>query len=251
MKVHTLKVTYTREKQPKDYEKAAPAIELSAAIDDGEDHLSAAHLLMQDATQVVYAALGMDIPEQVLAKLQAGQTPEGVEVEASIPAGAVATAGGTVVQLPPGKRKPGRPPKNKTPETAAAAPTQTNAVASDAPPISDFPRKDVPDVPDETQVTTKTTASQAAPAAATADVPSEAAVQAATPATPAVTTAGMTAADLQSYITKMVQTKKITVQSVKDILAKNNAARTSEIPVEKLADVKKQIDDAIELSSMA
>lgn len=72
MQVTTIRVSFTRTKQPAPYEKSEPLVELAAALDDGEDAGQAARLLLSTAAGAVYAALGMDIPGPVASKLNEG-----------------------------------------------------------------------------------------------------------------------------------------------------------------------------------
>ncbi|HXQ50986.1 MAG TPA: hypothetical protein VN802_07825, partial [Stellaceae bacterium] len=50
--------------------------------------------------------------------------------------------------------------------------------------------------------------------------------------------------DLANYIRRQVQGRKVTSATIKGIVAKHGATRTSEIPVAELADVKAEIDAA-------
>jgi hypothetical protein len=80
MQVTNVRVSFLREKQPVQYEKAAPAVELVANLDDGEDHRKAARSLMMDAATIVYAGIGYDVPEKVAAALADGDVPADLSV---------------------------------------------------------------------------------------------------------------------------------------------------------------------------
>ena len=69
MNVHTVRVSFLREKQPKDFEKSTPAIEFSAEVQDGEDHAAVGRQLMRDAVGIAYNALGLEVPAPVAKKL--------------------------------------------------------------------------------------------------------------------------------------------------------------------------------------
>ena len=80
MQVTNVRVSFLREKQPAQYEKAAPAVEFGATLDDGDDHRVAALSLMMDAASVVYAGIGYAVPDKVAAALKGGSVPAGLSV---------------------------------------------------------------------------------------------------------------------------------------------------------------------------
>jgi hypothetical protein len=80
MQVTNVRVSFLREKQPAQYEKAAPAVEFSAVLADGEDHGAAARALMISASTVVYNALGYNVPAKVAEKLASGTVPAELSV---------------------------------------------------------------------------------------------------------------------------------------------------------------------------
>lgn len=90
MHVTGITVSFLREKQPAKFEKAQPSVEMSAVLDEGENHLSAARDLMLDAASVVYAGIGYAIPDKVaaaLANVAPGVTivtGEGVKAEVKV-----------------------------------------------------------------------------------------------------------------------------------------------------------------------
>jgi len=75
MQVTNVRVSFLREKQPAQYEKAAPAVEFVATLDQGDDHVATARALMIDATTIVYAGIGYDVPPKVAAALASGKVP--------------------------------------------------------------------------------------------------------------------------------------------------------------------------------
>lgn len=266
MNVHTIKVSYRRSKQPVQYESAEPTIEFVASVEDGANHLVAAASLMLDACSVAYAALAMDVPTGVgekLGQLETSDVTEEVVVDNAAPADTklVVPSISTVARVP-GKR--GRPSnavkaaaakESPVAPTAAASQTQTPAVAGTTAPVVDNIRANpenrvdpaVSDIPDDTKVGTVVTP---AAKAAAADVPDSAAVTAASPPTNPV--ASKTShQDIQAFITKNVQGKKITVVAVKALLAKFGAARVSEIPEARVDEYMKVLEDEIQLAAMA
>jgi len=72
MHVTNVRVSFLREKQPAQYEKAAPAVEFVATLDEGDDHEATARQLMIDATSIVYAGIGYDVPAKVAKALVTG-----------------------------------------------------------------------------------------------------------------------------------------------------------------------------------
>lgn len=77
MQVTNIRVSFMREKQPVQYEKAQPMVELTGTLEDGENHLTAARDLMLDAASIVYAGIGYGVPEKVgdaLANIAPGST---------------------------------------------------------------------------------------------------------------------------------------------------------------------------------
>lgn len=81
MQVTSIRVSFLREKQPAQFEKAQPAVEFAAVLDEGEDHVSAARTLMTDATAIVYAGIGYKVPAKVAKALKTGEAPAEVVVE--------------------------------------------------------------------------------------------------------------------------------------------------------------------------
>ena len=75
MHVTNVRVSFLREKQPAQYEKAAPAVEFVATLDEGDDHQMVARSLMIDATSVVYAGIGYEVPVKVHGALMDGAVP--------------------------------------------------------------------------------------------------------------------------------------------------------------------------------
>jgi hypothetical protein len=134
MQVTNVRVSFLREKQPAQYEKAAPAVEFAAALDEGEDHENAARELMISATKVVYNGLGYDVPPRVAQALAEGKVPAELSVATEakeVAPEAPEPRGSTIAE----SQKPrGRPKgsKNTAPkkETAAAKRKREEAEAA-------------------------------------------------------------------------------------------------------------------------
>lgn len=127
MQVTNVRVSFLREKQPAQYEKAAPAVEFSAVLEDGENHGTAARALMISASEVVYNALGYDVPAKVRKALANGTVPAELSVTTETAEAAPEAPGATEETPETEADKPktrGRPKgsKNTAPkkETAAA-----------------------------------------------------------------------------------------------------------------------------------
>ena len=80
MHVTNVRVSFLREKQPAQYEKAAPSVEFVATLEPYDDHRLAARSLMIDATAVVYAGIGYAVPEKVAKALLDGDTTDKLSV---------------------------------------------------------------------------------------------------------------------------------------------------------------------------
>lgn len=72
--VHSVRVSYLREKQPRDFEKITPMVEFAAQLESGEDHQKVAASLMRDAAAVVHAGMGINLPKPISTKLGFGDS---------------------------------------------------------------------------------------------------------------------------------------------------------------------------------
>jgi hypothetical protein len=72
MKVTNIEISYLREFQPADYQKAIPAIKFSVVLEDGESHTKVARDLLTDAVTLAYDALGGTVPENIAERLAIG-----------------------------------------------------------------------------------------------------------------------------------------------------------------------------------
>lgn len=136
MQVTNIRVSFLREKQPVQYEKAVPAVEFTATLDDGEDHAIVARQLMTDATAVVYAGIGYAVPAKVAKALADGNVPAEVTVEAKTEKVAEKVSEPAAEEPAKTTKKRGRPPgsKNTAPKagTKAAEKKAAEGLASTA-----------------------------------------------------------------------------------------------------------------------
>lgn len=269
MQVTNVRVSFFREKQPAQYEKAQPMVELAAVLAEGEDHLGAARHLMLDAATVVYAGLGYAVPEKVAAALAKGETPMGSTVNVSMNTRAntaedfkaqqtgtdvVAEAADKIKETfkgsevaedhadrvidltetdPPKKRGRPKGSKNTRPksDTQAAADhlAKTDEIPGDS--ISTGETRVGPDdTPADHGVD---------------DIPGEEA-----PAEAEVTTEPVedayTSKDLHAYMTQATRDQKITAQSARQVLTELGVARAQDLTPEKVIKGRKMIDLMIE-----
>lgn len=128
MQVTNIRVSFMREKQPVQYEKAQPSVELSAVLEDHEtDYVAAARKLMLDAATVVYAGIGYDVPEKVATALLNGSSPAGnaVMTETTVEENTEETASED-------KPKPrGRPRGSKNTAPKKPNPSSSNTAVAD------------------------------------------------------------------------------------------------------------------------
>jgi len=216
--VHSIRVIYTREKQPKDYEKAVPTIEFSASLEDGADHVEAGLNLMRDACDIVYSALGMATPKPVATRLG----------EPSATSDEPAAAAPEPVKKAPAKVS------ETTAEPAKKAPAKKTA-AKETPPVDDG----LPDdgLPEET---TPEPAKKAAVKTADSELPDDGLPDDATNDDDV-----MNAEDLQKYVASVVTSKKLNVANMKSIMSSFGASRVSEIPEDKRAAFREAVEAAV------
>ena len=253
MHVHDIRVSFTREKQPREYEKSAPSIELSASLSEDEDPIAACRELMTTACTTVYNALGMGVPEAIAAKLADGEIPDGGTAKKE-------TAKKTAAK------------KTTTKKTAAKKSADSGDAGDELPDDGedDKAKKDTAkkteskkaasddELPDDGE-DDKAKKTDSKKAAADDELPddddgdkSEASGGDELPDdgdSGSEESGGddgeeMSAEDLQSFITKQVSDKKINVADVKKILSDHGASRTSDIPADERGEVKKKIEDA-------
>lgn len=231
--VHSIKVAFTREKQPKDYEKSAPFVELSASVEDETDHIAIGKQLMADACGIVYSGLGMDVPASVADKLG-----EGASTQSKPAANKRQTRKATTKKEEPAAKseddssdvpddKPAeKPAEEKTKNTKAETKSKAKEESSDLPDDDDKPAAKSDgnsDVPDDD---------------GPADTPED--------EEDPNGSGTMTSEQLQSFITGMVSSRKVPVATVKEILSSYGASRTSDVSEENRPQVKQDILDAAE-----
>ncbi len=250
MQVTNIRVSFMREKQPVQYEKAQPMVEMAGTLEDGENHLTAARNLMMDAAAVVYAGIGYEIPEKVANALLSlgadGALASDVQAKATVEVTkgpepkdmypderAKAAAETKPADEKPAAKKRGRPkgsknaPRKVTPEAAIAA-------TSDIPGEETAPTSDIPG--EET-----TTAS---------DIPGEETPNISSgnedridPATDAV----FTPKDLHDLIIGHVKAnpRTLSVQNARSILAHFKVARAQDLTNEQAVEGKVMLDQMV------
>ncbi len=235
MHIHTIRVSFLREKQPAQYEKAQPAVEFVGTLEEGEDHVTLARQLMRDATSVVYAGLGFDTPAKVAAALAAGQVPEGGDVVVESELTAVEAAAAAVMDLPSdvaatadaevpaeeeAKKRRGRPKGSKNTQPKAKA-----GANGAAPPVDIGP--DIPD-DDPTPNISTNPENRVNPEDIEEDMPED------------IISLNMTQADLKKYLTGLHDARKMDFPKIKQILASHGVARCEDLALEKVKDVYDQ-----------
>ena len=255
MQVTNVRVSFLREKQPAQYEKAAPAVEFSAVLDAGEDHAAVARSLMIDATAIVYAGIGYAVPEKVAAALLEGKVPDKLAVtteavdtaeRASLTAER-ATADGSdvpgdeVAEAKPAKKTRGRPKgsKNTRPKAGTKA-TEKAASAEKAEgglvkttTATDVPDDDIPGDP---------------PRVGPEDDPKDHGVEAKTPVAAKKSSEVFTAKDLHTMIIDLINQKKLSVPSAKQLLAHFQVARAQDLTSEQVIEGKAMIEKMVAAS---
>ncbi len=250
MQVTNVRVSFLREKQPAQYEKSAPAVEFSAVLEDGENHGTAARALMISASEVVYNALGYDVPPKVRKALQTGTVPaelsvatETVEAAEEAPETAE-EAPETEAAKPKAKGRP-KGSKNTRPKKGSKAAKEAEAAALAAKENDGVPGDD--DVPGEETPNISTGDERVNP---DDEVPGDDGVPGdETPAAEAEETE-FTPKDLHTLIMSHVNAtpRTLSVANAKQVLAHFKVARaqdlTNEQAVEGKVLVEKMIDAA-------
>ncbi len=268
MQVTNVRVSFLREKQPAQYEKAAPAVEFVATLDQGDDHVSTARALMTDAATIVYAGIGYDVPERVAAALANGKAPAELSV-ATKTTGDAPAAPETPGQVPEDKPKAkGRPvgSKNTAPKKETKA-TERKRLAKRATEIQDA----------EMQAERKRLAAEAALAAANFAVSDAAAGQPedddAVPGdepTPNISTGGervdpndadgipgdddavpgdeeFTPTSLHDMMTDLIRTppRRLTILNAKKVLAHFKVARAGDLTQEQALEGRTMVEQMV------
>lgn len=262
MIVTNVRVSFFREKQPAQYEKAQPMVELAAVLTDGENHLVAARQLMFDAATVVYAGLGYGVPEKVAAALAVDETPTDITVnikyaKANEPAQTGAevlaeaadkigeaiiaeTVDETAEKAEPKKRRGRKPgsknlrPRKGTPEADAHL-AKADEIPGETP--SDLSSGDARIGPDDDPADhgVDDVPGEAAPAKQEPEVADKPVEQA------------FTALDLHKYMSEAARDGKITVQAAKaQVLHAQGVARAQDLTDEQVIKGRKIIDLMIE-----
>ena len=256
MQVTNIQVSFLREKQPTKFEKARPAVEFTAVLEDGEDHMVAARSLMMDAAGVVYAGIGYDVPARIVTALATGKAPPEAtvktETEEAAPEAAEAPEAPKaheVAEAP--KRKRGRPAgsKNTQPKkgSQAAADQAAAGKAATAEAKSDdgLPPEDT----DTRQVSTNPE-NRVGPEDGLP--PEDGATE--LPTAPqdegdaSMETAEFNAKDLHDMIISAVQKKELSVQNAKQVLVHFKVARAQDLTNEQALKGKGMVEDMLAAS---
>lgn len=250
MQVTNLRVSFLREKQPVQYEKAQPAVEFAAVLEDGEDHMGAARKLMLEAATVVYAGIGYAVPDKVAQALAAGEIPAGgtvvtKKVETAVPAASVKGPSAEQDAETP-KRGRGRPKgsKNTGPKAGSKA-AQEKEAAQLVANTSDIPGGDTPQNIStggervDPENPTSSVAAAEVPELQTTDVPS---------AESAPTGEG-TAKDFQTAINSAVKDGKLSIQKAKQLMAHFKVARARDLTPQQVTEGQVMLNQMISESA--
>lgn len=240
MQVTNIRVSYSRKRQPAQYESSGADVEFVAVLDatlgDSQDHKAAAIALLGDAKTIVLTELGLvaagkSASAHALAPAEAGQVSSATATS-STPSTATATAQTTA---PEGGKGKGR---RKTDNTPPATASNAAPAADTAPPANAGTAAGIPDEgaattskPAETSLGRTLPAQPEQKPAAAAGIPVDDTPPANSNAAPATTTAtattapaatngsgDLTPAAVQKYITQCLVQKKFLPNVVLGVL---------------------------------
>lgn len=286
MQITNIRVSYLRERQPAQYEKQTPAIELAAVLDEGDDYSACARTLMLEAATIAYNAMGFDVPAKIPQKLANGEVPEGGEVivGGTLPTEEASEAAEKPAEKP--KRKSGRPAgsKNTRPKAgtkaakkveeeqkaAIAAAEAEKAKDDDADSIPDDDDKGMPQVstnpenrvdPDADSIPDDDAGVAEAPLTVSSDaddIPDDDAetvgVEDTGDPTDAIEqaesksaeTVDFTAADLNTMIGTLLQSDKLSLPDAKSITRHFQVARVHDLNPEQVLEARSMIEKMLE-----
>jgi hypothetical protein len=236
VQVTSISVTRSRKVQPEQYGSADAAITVVGNLAEGETWQDAARALLNDTRAIVYENLGLKLPARASETVIATEKPGAVEVTAAEkPATTVVEKSTATSEVPEAagtkKRGPGRPVGSGKKQATVEPPTDTTEPNIRANPENRVnPADEIPD--DPTPGT--------APVAETPSAKQEAAKPVA-----AALSGDYSASDLQSFLSKMVRDKKITAARVRELIASQGAARTSDLKPDQVLKVKGLIEAEI------
>lgn len=214
--VTNVTVQFERKRQPAQYETSGAVISFSATVGDQEDHVAVATKLLGDAKTIVLQELGL--------------VAVGTSASASVIAGNNAAKADTGEAAATGGKKSTKKTKDAP---AAAEQRQISTGEERVGPNAN-------DIPGEGEPAPKSTAK---PSTGSADIPDDPA-----PAKPngkAKDAPALSAADIQARVAGLVKEKKLDVPTVKGISREFGHERIADIPVDKLPEYVKKIDDAV------
>jgi hypothetical protein len=247
MDVFSVSVRFARKVQAAQYEPVDGEVTLSANLHSGDDVGKAAQELMDTARLTVINGLrgGPTVKTGDAAAPTAAANTGSASVDSKATEAAPARRGG--------RKAVDKTDATQTASAAVATTETTDAKIAGAAPADNIrsgaeDRVDPNEIPDDTATAATTAKPVTAAATVASEIPDDPKpAPAATTAAPATGSTKLTADDLQSFITKTVQQKKVPVTKIKEILAQHGVSRTSEIPEADLQTVK----DEIEMAALA
>lgn len=246
MQVTTIEARFMRRVQLRDYEPAEAEIKLTASLAEGEDFDKQHEELISLAKEGVRAAL---IGRMTTGKdASAAEVEKGPEPVASGTAAAVAEIGGA---------KRGRKSKEEMARIAAAMKAEEDAKAGKqnistnpedrqdpANPVSEIPGDEIPgsDPAPATKPATK-------PKADHSEIPGDDPAPAQT-AKPAEVKGGITAAELQKWVSQQMFAKKLTAPEVIELMKSKGKDRMAELDPAGLVWLKEQLEAKVAAASL-
>jgi hypothetical protein len=253
MQVTNVRVSFLREKQPAQFEKATPSVEFAATLDEGEDHEAAARQLMIDATRVVYNGIGYDVPARVVTALASGTVPSELSVTTETEETAPEAPEAAVEPTESSESKPksrGRPKgsKNTRPKKGTKAAEEAEKAAGAAVSDESVPGEEAPSA-------ISTGEPRVGPEDDPADhgIPGDEEVPGPTPQDQDPvdgTPEEFTPKDLHALIISLVQAtpKRLSVANAKQILAHFKVARAQDLTNEQALEGKAMVEKMLAAS---
>ena len=243
MQVTTVRVSFLRARPPAQFEKAEPAVEFMATLDDNDDHRLAARSLMIDAADVVYAGLGYKIPEKIAQMLFDDSTPS--ELDVVVETNEAEIIAGNAADETPKKRGRPKGSRNTLPKKGTKADDLAVAMAKLAPSgqsDDDIPGDDIPDdIPEDKPLNISTGEDRIDPED---DIPGD------EPKT-MVDDSEFTGADLQNMLLELIEgtPRQLSVPNAKQMLAYFKVARAKDLTNEQALEGKGMIEQMVAVSA--
>jgi hypothetical protein len=227
VEVHTVRLSYRRSKQPKEYESAEPTIELTASIQPGDNHLHVMASLMSDAQSVVYGALGVAVPSAIKKKLADLSDPDATVEVVEEPAKKTTKAGTKKAAI---MAKKEAAPVDDVPEETGKSITD-NPEDRKGPDDDDIPGDDIPDESSSDDIPDESSSDDIPDESSSDDIPDE--------------EEAFTTVELHHMIRELVGGQKIAAGEVKTLLAEHGAARVGDLSPEGVIAVRAALDDKV------